>query len=350
VSSQTPASTPTPTRPKDFDFRGAVLGELLFANPLKPASVYVFGILSILLLAAVVYREVSLVETVSRVDGSVLGYHDASPKGKATGIALIAWSVFVPYCLWWGWKIASTLREVTRGVQWLAIADPQEIKRRYEKQRNSLRGIEHQFATVAYQNRIERFDIDNGRLRTQGKVEIEVDWCASDTRDATLYLYSDTGDMQDDVRTLQTRPTARRLEVKRGSRPIRYIQTNVTIDDNYNYYAWIEVDFYGRLILSVENSGHWTRRVETPTEYADRTQDWETARRRVKAFREPPPAPAPKPTDHDLIRSNIKARVGKIQTQKERVRLIQELLDKEDLDVYQKEQLEHEIERELPPV
>jgi hypothetical protein len=328
----------TPVFPREANFKGVVLRDLLH-NPLKLTSRYWFGLVSALLIGAIAYEQVAA--------GNLPAFLGGSPERavavETSFMVYAAWVVFVLYCLWWGVRVAFAMNNVKRGAQWLAIANPTEIRRRFKKYQAELFGIEEKFAIVAYENWVREPIINNGRLKTHGKVEIEVEWQCSLDRDAILYLYSDTGDMQDDVRQLRTRSSARCLAVKRGGGRFKYVQSNVTADSNYNYYAWIELDFYGRLIVSVQNVGHLVQPPETPPQYAERFEQWKTAQDRIKAARQPWAAAPRKPDRKEQILDFIKEFATRLKTKEEMIAYANETINSQDLSAADRRELRSRV-------
>ncbi len=309
----------TPVRAQYFDFRRAILRDLLFADPLTPTSAHAVGLASAaFLLAAGVLEYATDPFVLFLAGGYSLGYSF--------------------YLIWWFYQLITTATEAKKATKWFQIADPVMLRRQYYNKRPALTGLEAQFADVVHGNRIDRLQVNDGRLRTHGKVKINVDWRAGDVGNSTLYLYSDIGDMQDDVTTFRTRSSARRLDVKTAGQPIRYVQTEVTKDKNYNYYAWIEIDFYGRLILSVNNYGHWTQPIETPSEYAARVCEAHNAKKEVDEIRNPA-KPTPEPSRRDKARAEAIKMAESKKTRKEEEEEIQKIFDENDLDEYEREEI-----------
>jgi hypothetical protein len=92
--------------PREVDFRREQLRKLLH-DPLEPTAVYWFALFSVVFVAV------------------VLANHLDAPLPSYAAAA--AWLLYGAYCITWTARVVSTLRHVTDGAVWFAIANPEEL-------------------------------------------------------------------------------------------------------------------------------------------------------------------------------------------------------------------------------
>jgi hypothetical protein len=311
----------TPVQPADFDFRRAVIRELLFSDPLKPSSVYVFVAVTGFLLAAVIYHQIAVVSPPS------------SPDLTPTILVFLAWPVFVLYCIWWFFTVFSAARDVARGVAWLTLDNPKVIVRRYEKTRASLSGLEARFADLAYNNLIEEIQVRNGRAGERESVVIDVTWSAGETDGATLNIYRNTGAMYKNINAMRGLPNFPMAWSKFGGQmnvdnKLHFVDIKAQHREQYNYYFWIEVDFYGPKILALQTYSMPVKYGETFEEYVGRTKKHKDLSKELDAVLRPPR----EKTDEEKLKERLEQR-------EERERILNEYFKKYNTDPGDQEEI-----------
>ncbi len=314
----------TPVRPADFDFRRAVIHELLFSDPLKPSSVYVFGAVAGCLLAAVIYYHLAVVSTPPWLDSkpTVIGMVSLPEI-----LVFLAWPVFIAYCVWWFFTIISAMRGVARGVAWLTLGNPKVIVQRYEKMRASLSGLEARFADLAYNNLIEELRVRNGRGAEREGVVIDVTWNTGETDCGALCVYRNTGAMHRDINALRGRPDFP-LVWEAFGKPLHFFDMKTQNREQYNYYFWIEVDFYGQKILGLQTYSMPVKFGEDFEEYVRRTKKNKDLLKELEGILHPPK----KKTAADQVEEELE-KAAEVE------RKINEHFEKFKTDPYQQEEI-----------